>query len=192
MKHHPKNQLEPGEEVIASLQDHWIVYFKPFFVFVSGWILFFILFFLAQSLINTSLLTSYLVLFASFFILLLSHHIVFFLLIEYFVSTLIITNKRLIYVKFLPFLEDDFCYVEISEIHELEKKKHGLLKNFLNYGYVELSVPGRLEPIIFDYVRYPSRVINLIEAIRFNKDLSELDLRKTGASCSKKYKFLLE
>jgi len=188
----PQNQLDPDEEVIALLQEHWVTMVGPFFIYLLGWLFFFFFFFIAGLLKTVSLIAGFFVLIFAFCILLVGHHFFFLYLIEYLVSSLIITNKRLIEIRFFPFFLDDVSYIEINQIHEIDKIKHGLLQNLLNYGEVCFNVLRRRESIIFRNVRYPSKFINMIEAIKVNKPLIKGDLKAMGASCPKKYRYLLE
>ncbi len=182
--------MEPGEEIIACVQEHGIVLLKPLFLFFLGWFVSGILLSLSVFLKDFFTYSNSIIIGAIFFILTLTHHFVFFFFIEYLISNLIITNKRLIDIKFFPFWEDDVSYIEIESIHEIEKTKHGIVKNFLNYGNIKMTVNGR--PIVLQYTKYPSRLINLIEAIKFKKDLTDVHVAKTNISCPDKYKFLVK
>jgi hypothetical protein len=183
------DQLEPGEEVITALQDHWVKLVPQILILVTSWILFGLLS-LSASLLVSFPYASIITFVAGIIILLLGHHFFFLTLISYFISVLIITNKRLIEIHYFPFLVDDADYFEIKEIHEIEKKKHGFLQNILNYGSVSFGIGRR--PVEFYYLRYPSKFINLIETIKSEKPLTGVDLRKMGASCPEQYKFLLK
>lgn len=186
------NQLAPNEEVIASLQNHWISLLKPFLLLSFSWLVFFLLFTSADFLRTTSTLISSIILIIDFFILIVSHHFFFLFLLEYLISSMVVTNQRLIEINFFPFVRDDVSYIEIKEIHEIEKKKHGIFKNILNYGEVQLNIPRKAQPVLFKHIWYPSKFVSLIEAIRFGKNLSTIDLKNAGADCPEKYKFLLK
>lgn len=186
------DQLERNEEIITVLQEHWIVLIMPIFVFIIGWFIFFLLFFLAASLRLFSPSADVLILWLAFAVLLASIHFFFLFFIEYLISTVVVTNKHLIEIRFFPFFLDDVSYIEISQIHEIDKRKHGIIQNLLNYGVVCINIPRRNQTIIFQFVRYPSKFINLIEAIKNQKPLIKGDLKAMGASCPEKYKYLLE
>lgn len=185
------NQLEPDEEVIAILQDHWVAMVTSFSMYLVSFLLFAFSLFIAGILKTTSPVAGFFVLMFAFGILLAGHHFFFLYYIEYLVSSLIVTNKRLIEIRFFPFFLDDVSYIAISQIFEIDKMKHGFLQNFLNYGVVSLNIPRRRETIVFRYVRYPSKFINLIEAIKAQKPLANSSLKGMGASCPPKYEYLL-
>jgi len=186
------NQLEPGEEVIAKIDQHWIVKVMPFFVYTLFWITFFILFLTYDQLKAISPVIAFIVFFIAFLVLFIGHHFFFLFIIQDLISTLVITNKRIIEIHFFPFLRDDVSYLEIEQIHEIDKEKHGFLKNLLNYGNVLVNIPGRPKLLTFRNIRYPSKFINLIEGIKAKKPIYELDLRSMGASCPPQYQHLLK
>ncbi len=190
--HFSGNQLEPGEEVIVSFQDHWIVMIMPVFLYILGWSLFLFLIFTAQQLRPTTFISGFAVSIIAFFVLFLTHHLFFLLLLEYLISGLIVTNKRIIHTHYFPFFVDDVVYIEIFEIHAIEKKKHGILRILFNFGDVVLSVSGKGEVITSQFMRHPSRFINFIEAIKSGKPLSDVTLKSTGATCLPKFHYLLK
>lgn len=183
------DQLDPDEEVIAGFYRHPIVHVKSFFIFLATWLLFFGLFFMAMFLqtiwVGFGPITIAIALVGLFF----GHHILFILLIEYFSSKLILTNKRLIHARFMPFFEDDVRHLDLSEMHKFEKKKQGILKNLLNYGDIVSDVSG---PVVLDDIPYPAQLITLIKAIKAKKDLHELRLKRLGVIPARKYKFLVK
>ncbi len=187
------NQLEKNEEVIATFADHWIVMVMPFIIYFFGWCIFAFLIYTAGLIKTFSAELGLIALLLSFLILFVIHHLLFLFLLEYQVSTLIITNKRIIENHYFPLVLDDFLFIEISQIDEIEKKKHGLFQVLFNYGDVTFSVPGKGDIHTSKYVRHPSKLINMIETLKSKKPLtSNTDLRKMGASCPKKYQFLLK
>jgi hypothetical protein len=182
------NKLELGEEVIAALHDHWIVMFIPLIIYISGWILFLFLFYLVWIIKAASISLGLIMLLLAFLVLFITHHLFFLFLIKHLLSILVVTNKRLIRFSFSPFLQDDISYIEMDQIGEIDKKKHGILQNILNYGEVSIN----MNSITFNYIPYPSKFINLIETIKSKKPLSPGDLKSMGASCPTKYKYLLK
>lgn len=95
-----------------------------------------------------------------------THHFLFVRIFEWLLSNVFITTQLIIDLHFLSFVEDDVAYIEISKINEVEKRKHGILKNILNYGEVVLSVAGMGTNAILSYVKRPSRIVSLIQALK--------------------------
>ena len=67
-----------------------------------------------------------------------------------------------------------------------------LWKKLLNYGDISLNIPRKAQTVIFQYIRYPSKFINLIESIKVGKSLSTDDLKSIGVNCPVKYQYLLK
>jgi len=126
----------------------------------------------------------------SYIVFLVSFHYFFMLILQWLVSCIIITNKRIIELKYVPFVIDDINHVELNKINEIEKVKHGIIKNFLNYGEVNIIIAGVKDNISFRYVRRPSKFVNLIEAIKLQKPLEKIDLKGIRANFGAKYSYL--
>lgn len=93
-------------------------------------------------------------------------------------------------MKYLPFMIDDINHIQIDKINEVKKIKHGLFKNILNYGEVEMSISETQEVVTLSYIQKPNKFVNLIEAVKFNTPLEKLDLKGIGATVSEKYAYL--
>ena len=154
------------EKIIRDTQDHWIVVMRPLGVLFTGWAIFLTLFFSADYFGAVSGNARLIVHGIGFVALVIAHHFFFMLIIAWIASTLIITGKRLIEIRFLPFVEDDITHIDIRKINELDKKKHGLLSNILNYGDIEIKLENTAEKIIFRHIPRPSEFVNVIEQIK--------------------------
>lgn len=183
--------LESWEEVIASVQDHWITVVKLFLILIIGWSVCLFLGYVAFILRPVSREIGFIILLLSLTLLLTAHHLFFALLYQWEISSLILTTKQMIIIRFLPFIEDDFEFVELDQIHTIEKKKHGVIRNILNYGEVLLGISGK-GPIELSNIRRPTKFVNFLETIKFGKPLAKTDISGIGAACSPKYNFLLQ
>lgn len=178
------------EEIILSIQDHWIILVKPVFLIISGVVLFSFMTYLAVLLRPTSFLFGLVALFFGIVFLGLCIHFFFIFLLHWEVSALVFTTKRLIDLRFFPYVEDDVVHTEIFTINEIEKRKRGIVQNLLNYGDVIVIVPGKSGSVEFHNVPHPGRVANFIENIKLNRPVDKKDFEKLGPSFSKKYEFL--
>lgn len=186
---YPK-KIAQHEDVIATFQDHWILLLKPLLVFLFGSGVFLFLFYCATLLQSISDLSSFLLMLLAFGILFLSHHFFFLFILEWIVSSMVVTTCQIINFRIFPFVEDDVAYIEIKEIHEIDKEKHGIVKNLLNYGDVFIHLSGKGFPVDLHHVRHPGRFVDMIEALRFEKPLENIDFHRMGANFSSKYMFL--
>jgi hypothetical protein len=178
------------EEIILSIQDHWIILVKPVFLIISGVVLFSFMTYLAILLRPSSFLFGLIALFLGIVFLGLCIHFFFIFLLHWEVSALVFTTKRLIDLRFFPYVEDDVVHTEIFTINEIEKRKRGIVQNLLNYGDVIVIVPGKSGSVEFHNVPHPGRVANFIENIKLNRPVDKKDFEKLGPSFSKKYEFL--
>lgn len=176
-----------SEEVILTVQDHWVILIRPCMFFILGGTTFFLVHHIGQFITAGSELPQLLLYLFSYIVLLISIHSFFVLLLQWLISNIIVTNKRIISIQYLPFAIDDINHIPIEKINEIKKIKHGILKNILNYGEVHISIAENPNEITLSYIAKPSKFANLIEAIQLNKPLDELDLRGMGATVSKKY-----
>lgn len=182
--------LNETEEVILALDDHWVVLLKPVLFVFFGSVLAFFFHNAADLAFSDTELMHFLLYFLSYFTLLVSVHFFFILMLQWIISSIVITTNRLIEINYAPFMIDDVTHVEVNKINEIEKKKHGLLRNILNYGDVNMSIAGMKLPMHLTYVRKPSKFVNLIEAVKLGKPLENIDLRGMGANFSEKYAHL--
>lgn len=153
--------LDHKEKVMKVINDHWIVFMRPFFLYISGWILIIGFYFLSFPL---SPIPHSIVLFLDLLILWTIHHWLFIELFHQELSSLVVTDKRIIEFRFLPFLRKDITFLDIKKIKEIENHQKGLLKNILDYGDLTISLEGN-ERIVFTNIPKPSHALNLIEAM---------------------------
>ncbi len=182
--------MKQYEEIILSIQDHWITLLRPAVFLFLGGTMFFFVHHAGQYIHNFAQPIQLLVYLFSYITLLISIHFFFMLILQWLISSIVITNKRIIEMKYLPFMIDDINHIQIDKINEVKKIKHGLFKNILNYGEVEMSISETQEVVTLSYIRKPNKFVNLIEAVKFNTPLEKLDLKGIGASLSEKYAYL--
>ncbi|MCC7197681.1 hypothetical protein IT413_05840 [Candidatus Peregrinibacteria bacterium] len=183
---HKKNE----EEIILSIQDHWIILVKPVFLIISGVVLFLFMTYLAVLLKPTSAFLGLAALFFGTVFLGLCVHFFFIFLLHWEISALVFTTKRIIDLRFFPYVEDDVVHTEIVTINEIEKRKRGILQNLLNYGEVIVIVPGKSGSVEFHNVPHPGRIANFIENIKLGRTVEKKDFERLKPSFSKKFEFL--
>ena len=65
----------------------------------------------------------------------------------------------------VPYVRHDISFINIKEIHEIEKKKHGIWQNLLHYGNVEINLAARPDTIRIEHVPHSSDFVNLVHTI---------------------------
>lgn len=154
------------KNVVAVLRGHWIVMLKHVGSLIIGWSLFGVLLWFAFLVRSTSSGMAMVLVIIATGVLMAAHHILFIRVFEWILSNVFITNQLIIDLHYLSFSEDDVAYIEVSKINEVEKRKHGIWRNILNYGEVVLSVAGMSTNPTFQYVSHPSSAVALIEELK--------------------------
>ena len=184
------SSINEKEEIIVSVNDHWVVYIRPAIFLILGWSIFALI----HTIIAQSAIASEYRIAASlfaFFSLVVAHHFFFILVIRTILSCWVITTERVIDFQMTPLVKDDAAYITIRQIREIEKEKHGLLQNILNYGRLVIHVADAHEPFIINYIPHPSKFVNLIEAIREGKMAKEFDPEMVKDIYKRKYSAFL-
>ncbi len=154
------------EAVIVSLSDH-ISVLGPTITFFSLSILFLsALSYAAFALKSANELLGAIVLFIAIIGILLSIHFFFLYLVAWRLSDLILTTKRIINLDVLPYLRNDSLIVDLHQINEIKKYRHGFMQNIFNYGTLLLLVFGGTKEIKLTNIKYPSKVASFLEAYK--------------------------
>lgn len=158
----PSLSTSDDERLVASLQDHWIVLVLPGFLYVFSWGFAYGLYTLGVAWRSEQPNLSLLLWLIAFVVITLVHQLFFGFLLCRELSSWVLTSKRIVEFSFLPYFRHDIEVLPISEIHEIEKKKHGLLANLLNYGNLEINIGTIPTPFVFENVPRPTELANLI------------------------------
>jgi hypothetical protein len=154
------------EHIIFSIDDHWVVLIRPLLFLLLGWILFAVVFLSADLALSVSPLVRSILHLLGFIMLLAVHHFFFAMLLQWKISGLTLTNKRIIDVRFIPLIKDDIVHIDISKMNKIEKRKHGLIKNLLNYGVVQVELTNTQGVIELENVPNPSKFVNRVEEMK--------------------------
>lgn len=154
------------ESVIVSLSDHFsvlaptITFFSLSLVFLSA------LAYAAFALKDANEMLGAGVLLVAFSGMLLSVHFFFLYLVAWRLSDLIVTTSRIINLDVLPYLRNDSLIVDLHQINEIKKYRHGFMQNIFNYGTLVLLVFGGTKEIKLTNIKYPSKVASFLEAYK--------------------------
>lgn len=174
-------QLTEGEKFIIAIDDHWVSLFVPFLLFLLGWVMALFLSYCAWFIVQDHVFWSGLLYLIAICTSVVVSHWFFIYLFQWELSAWIITTRRIIDLRFLPYVRHDVGFTMINEIHDIEKHKRGLVKNLLDYGDIEVNLAAIPRSTIFTYVPKPSAFANLIQTIHKASNPDELnveDLRK--------------
>lgn len=168
------------ENILISVQDHWVLFLPSLLMFFFGAGIFLLFWQIALNLAPNFQVLSAIIFCIGMLFGLVTYHIGFIFIFKWLISRIIITDQNLIIIRYLPFVEDDISYIDIANCHEINKKQHGITKNILNYGEVYVN-PGRGNIIQLNYINHPEKFVSIIEAIKLKKPLLERDVKALGA-----------
>lgn len=158
---HPDHE----EELHLLCREHWMVFVNVFFLYGIGLLLGVVLFWLGNGFYAHNSWLGLSLLFAAFLVVLVAHHWLFMMVISSELSGWAVTSKRIVEFKFLPYVRHDMSYLSIHEVSEIEKQQHGLVKNFLHYGEVEINIATSQQTIKYHFVPYPGRFVDLVSRL---------------------------
>ena len=159
---------EASEELIMAISTHWIKYVLPTVIFViimSASITFFIL---AGVIVNQSAFVAMLIVFSGMILMYLVLHWYFHRLLSEAMEDIIITTKRVIWIRESLFQVDEMRQIPLKNIQGVETQKHGILQTVLHYGSLWFDTGGTIttdQNAIMNQVPHPNRVAREINAI---------------------------
>ena len=168
-------EISEGEFIVSEFSDHWIVKIKPFLLYIIA-IALSIAIFYASTLLPQASVVNLIFRCAALGIFFVSNHWIVIFMLHSYVSTTILTNKRIISFKFIPFVKHDVEHLQIQEIKEINKIKHGIIQNVFNFGEVSINTVTSSNVSIFNNLPNPSKFVNYLQALRNSTDQTAEDL----------------
>jgi len=145
------------ETVQFFFRKHWTNFLKPF-IFGTTLGLLALFSFLIIGIIIVVFRISLLYSLFAFLAIVVSIFIIntFFLqLINYFFHVVIVTNHRIIIAHKTVFLKNDNDAIDLTKVQDFAVVAHGVLRNYLNYGALIITLSTSTPPIIIHYVPNP-------------------------------------
>lgn len=162
--------MNEQEKIIQALSTHWIKYVAPTFMFSV--VLFAAIAMLASAEIFSMLeeqLSGSIVIFIGVVLLYIAHHWFFHKLLSEAMEDIIITDKRVIWMKELLFCCNEMRQIQLQNIQGVESRKRGLSQTILGYGTVWFDTGGTEtsdENARMDMVPHPNRIARQINQLR--------------------------
>ncbi len=147
-----------GEQLIRIIDEHWIKYVLPVFVYIVLLTASIFLFLLASALAETSVWASHTALIAGLLLMLFDHHWFFIRLISEATDCIVLTNQRSIHFETFLLLSDNMRENSFDKMRTVEAYHEGLLQNVLHYGTLRFQGGKDIE-----LVPHPHRVAREIE-----------------------------
>lgn len=123
-----------GERLIRIVNEHWIKYVVPVFVFLVLIAMSLFLFVVAGMSAYHVMWASHLAFIPAVLLMMMAHHWFFIMVLSEVADCIIVTDKRLIQLKIRLLQHDAMVDVAFDKMKTVEASKEGLLQNILNYG----------------------------------------------------------
>lgn len=174
------------EFVECFCRKHWIILIKDFlgfFIFIGLIILTAYYFkpiynFFVQDSLVVNLLAFGLVGLFTYYI-----HKFFLRMIRYFLEIVIITNYRIVVLKKSLYLKDSKDATDLPKIQDIIKHQNGILRNFLRFGDLEITLSSSSTTKILKHIPNPDyhfRKINTLKREYIKERLSQKRQKKEG------------
>lgn len=155
-------ERQSDEHIILAVRAHWIVNLK--WVLITIFMLFIPTFLNFFELLN-SLPFKYRIVFTLFWYLI-TFIYAFEKFLDWYFDVFIVTNKRLVDIKFNNLLNKHFAEADIGVIQDVSSSVRGILGTFFNFGTILVQTASEVNQIIFKNVPNPERIIKAIQELR--------------------------
>lgn len=156
------------ENIIRAFSTHWIKYVAPTLAFVIVISASIAMLVAAGLSANSSTLLSHTLLFLGLVLTYLSLHWYFHKLLSEAMEDIVITSKRIIWIREALFAVDEMRQIPLANIQGVEARKRGILQTVLGYGTLWLDTGGTITAdanAIIDQVPHPNRVAGEINKL---------------------------
>lgn len=163
-RQHFKGQLD-GEFVICTFRKHWISILPTLISLPGLLVVLFLLFVNLPLLVQESHWVAILMVFALAALHALIHR-QFLTIFHYYLNTVILTDRRVVFIDKSVFLKDSKTSIDLVNVQDIEKMQDGLLQNFLNYGSLVFMLSGSASPSTIDLVPRPEYQYKKIHEVK--------------------------
>lgn len=151
--------LDHGEKLVYVTDEHWIKYITPIAVTVFLLPISILLFFLAGITAHHYMWLSHITFLIALMLFLSTMHWFFMMLLSEALDRIIITNRRLIRMRYKMIFDEDILEISFEKMKTVDVKKHGLMQNLLHYGTLYFETKLASIPM----VPHPNRVAKIIQ-----------------------------
>lgn len=161
-------ERQDKEVVILAVRSHWVVNLKWMFITV-------IMLFVPNivDMLDTlkSLPSSYQFVLHLFWYLF-TFIYAFEKFLDWYFDVYILTNKRLVDIKFNNLINKHFAEADIGAIQDVSSSVRGVLGTFFNFGTVLIQTASEINQIIFKNVPNPEKIIKAVQELRNSPNCS--------------------
>ena len=136
---------------------HWMRFLQPiFFTLPVGLLMFIILFILGRLafMVDLAFIRAFFVFFAM--IVTIGFLDIFFLqIINYYFDLVIVTDARILIIRKTVFLKNNSDAIDLTKIQDIAVQAHGILRNYLRYGKLVITLSTSAPPVTISFVPDP-------------------------------------
>lgn len=149
---------DKGEKLIRIVNQHWIKYVFPAFVYLMLFTVSMLLFVLAGVTAHHSMWLSHITFAIALILFLGTHHWFFLVLLCESASHIMVTNNRVIWMHDRLFLDEQMSEYAFHKMKSVDATKKGMLQTVLRYGSLRFENGAKI-PL----VPHPNRIAKDIE-----------------------------
>jgi hypothetical protein len=151
-----KGQLK-YENFQFFFRKHWVHFLKPFFLMIPVFLLIFIILLglgRLSLMVNLTFIRVFYVLFA--IVVTIVFLTIFFLqIMNFYFDLVIVTDCRIVIAQKTIFLRNNSDAIDLTKIQDIAVEAHGILRNYLRYGKLVITLSTSAPPIAIGYVPDP-------------------------------------
>lgn len=186
-----KGQLK-YENYQFFFRKHWVHFLKPLFLMIPVFLLIFIILLgLGRLALMIDLLfvrVLYIVIANITTIIFLT---IFFLqIINFYFDLVIVTDCRIIIARKTVFLKNNSDAIDLTKIQDIAVEAHGILRNYLRYGKLVITLSTSAPPVAINYVPDPHFYLEWTNRVKREHILQRQEKRKPDATAQKKEDYL--
>jgi len=167
-EHDDQGGMLKFETVQFFFRKHWTHFLKPLISGVTLGLLAVFALLVIGAVITVFKITilyavyAYLVIIVSLLII----NVFFLQLINYYFNLVIVTNHRIMIVHKTVFLKNDNDAIDLTKVQDFGVIAHGILRNYLNYGALIITLSTSTPPIIVPHVPNPHYYLEQMNRVK--------------------------
>jgi hypothetical protein len=178
-----KGQLK-YENFQFFFRKHWVKFLKPIFFVLP------LIFLIVVTLIVLGRLTLMvdLIFIRVFYVILTMIFIIGFLdifflqMIDFYFDMVIVTDCRILVINKTVFLRNNSDAIDLTKIQDIAAEAHGILRNYLRYGKLMITLSTSAPPVDISYVPDPHFYLEWTNRVKREHILQRQEKRKPEAS----------
>jgi hypothetical protein len=162
---------------------HWVKFLHPFFLMLPVFLLIFIILLGLGRLalmVNLMFIRVFYVIFA--IIVIIIFLTIFFLqVMNFYFDLVIVTDCRILIARKTVFLKNNSDAIDLTKIQDIAVEAHGILRNYLRYGKLVITLSTSAPPVTINYVPDPHFYLEWTNRVKREHILQRQEKKKPDA-----------